>query len=186
MRRLDSEPGDVFVFDAPAKRAPRPHYAHVLAPRPAQQAAARVSRPARQAAARVSRPMMPTRERRWPLILLTVLAGLGGVIGASYIPLDDAPLAPAVVVLPAAPVAVQAVPAVVPPPAPEATAAPLVQPAALPSPGPTTVHVVKHVHHVKAKRVVKQVSRATPPPVSPAPARAARPTAQRADTENPL
>src|SRR5262245_46602452 len=89
-RRLESEPGDVFVFQPPANaRAPRPHYAHVPAPRsqaPAMQFAETVPTPvtalarpapiaplARASAPRIGMPIArqlsvpgPTRSLRAP------------------------------------------------------------------------------------------------------------------------
>ena len=141
MRRLESEPGDVFVFDAPAKRAPRPHYAHVLAPRVTVH-----TQPPRFTAP-AHRPARATpHNRRW-LIAIAILAGFGGAIGASYVPLgDDTPAPAAVVEMPAARLVrpMPAMPAM--PPRPDVVPPPEAE-VASPPPAPPIKHHVGRAKH---------------------------------------
>ena len=136
-RRLRTDPADASLFQsAPAVRAPRMWHSATL-----PVAAAEVV-----AAARTSRPAAPSRDRTWPWIVGTLLAGVVGVvIAARPWVSNDAPPASAPIVAPV--VAPVAAPAAAETPAPVAApieaAAPVAAvtpaPAAEPAPAEPTV-----------------------------------------------
>jgi hypothetical protein len=156
----------------------------------------------RTSVARPSYPLHPRsrEERRWPLVLATVVVGAIGVLSARYVTSTIGDGRGAAVVLPevpapaiaTAPTAEPIVVAAAAPTAPAVVEPPPSEPAAIQS-----VQTPARRAHTKSKRVAAKkhpikttpVSRPaakrepSPPPPPPAPAAKAR---QAADSENPL
>ncbi len=201
--RLRTDPGDASLFQPVASaREPRSWRAPAIAvpqPRP-------IERPTPAPA--VKRPAAPKRDRTWPWIAATLVAGAIGVAAAAYYPFGSdapaaavmpAPAAPIVapIAAPAPPPAPASEPAPVEPPAPATTEPPAPEPTVAPAPPAPAKH---HASHTKPKPKRATVAKhakpqpaaapapapeeeAPPPPPPPAPAKRA---AQSADKENPL
>jgi hypothetical protein len=205
-QRLGTDPADTYLFQPPTSaRAPR---SRELAPRMFERATPSPPRPVQPA-----RPVAPQRTRTWPLVVMMLVAGLGGIAAAKYLsttseseatppwqfvpasaaiapaPVDPPPAAP-----PAAVAPVEAPAAVAPVTAPDP--APTVEPAAAPPPAPATPAAKHHRSHAKPKRVTAKPAKPAPvaapsaapaaaPPVATPPA-PKRPSHQADDSENPL
>ncbi|HTR56526.1 MAG TPA: hypothetical protein VMJ10_37890 [Kofleriaceae bacterium] len=207
-RRIQTQPGDEYLFQPRSGERPRPRAQLFAMPAPAIPVERASAPPIR------ARPRAPARRRTGVWVAVMLLAAAAGLVVAAYYPFtssapDDAPAfvipqiavpapAPAPVVAPA-PIAAEPAPAAAPIADTPAAAAPIADtPAAAPAATPAAPHHRRHV--VKPKKLVAKHATATAKTATakaPAPSLAAEPAAapashpsrpahQADDDENPL